>query len=104
LENGGSITVTVPLPTPVPVYDLPESRLTVSDSGHSWHVQTQAAFVLPDGLTHVAFTSKPNMYFMDDNTDPCFINQEVSAYTFTMYEVNDPEALDTSKSAACGTH
>ena len=44
------------------------------------------------------------MYYMDDNSDPCHIEQEVSAYTFTMYEVNDPAALDSSNLKACGSH
>jgi hypothetical protein len=103
-DENSTIVVAVPLPQSVPVYDIPRSTLTIADGGHSWHVGFKMAFKLPDGNYYTAFTSKPGMYYMDDNTDPCHIEQEVSAYTFTMYEVNNPEALDTSKQAACGTH
>jgi hypothetical protein len=104
LHENSSIKVVVPLPQSVPVYDIPGSTLTISDAGHSWHVGFKMAFKLPDTNYYTAFTSKPGMYYMDDNSDPCHIEQEVSAYTFTMYEVNDPAALDSSNLKACGSH
>jgi PKD repeat protein len=101
-ENG---SITFYLPVSVPVYDIPGSQLTVRDGGHSWHVQTEAAFTVPDVEDPlIAFRSRDNMYFMDDNEDPCHIRQEVAAYTFTMYEVSDPQALNTGSGNACGTH
>jgi hypothetical protein len=101
-ENGA---VTFYIPVSVPVYDIPGSQLTIRDGGHSWHVQTEASFTVPDVEDPlIAFRSRNNMFFMDDNDDPCNIRAEVAAYTFTMYEVSDPHALETGREAACGTH
>lgn len=107
-EPGTNNAWEVKLPVSVPVYDIPGSKVTVEDAGHSWHVTITIGFKLPDGNFYTAFTSKPGIYFMDDNSEPngdrCNNEEEVPAYTFTMYEVSDPQALSTSTDAACGTH
>ncbi|MGH2877699.1 MAG: thiol-activated cytolysin family protein, partial [Solirubrobacteraceae bacterium] len=99
--NNSTYTVTVPLGQSVPVYDLAGATLRITDSGHSWHGGVNVDFLLPDNSWYRTFTSYSGMYWNDDNTDPhgCNTGHEISTYTFSLNEVNDPKAI----AAACGT-